>query len=53
MVVAKFEFQGRYFEKLDHTQYSRGIRYDLMCKQRGCFSLGVNHRCCVNGLDRT
>ena len=30
-----------------------GIGYDIMCKQRGCFSLGVNHRCCVNKMDRT
>ena len=30
-----------------------GIGYDLMCKQRGCFSLGVNHRCCVNRVGRT
>ena len=30
-----------------------GTVYDLMCKQRGCFSLGVNHRCCVKRMDRT
>ena len=29
------------------------IRYDLMCKQRGYFSLGVNHRYCVNRIDKT
>ena len=29
------------------------IWYDLMCKQWGCFSLGFNHRCYVNRMDRT
>ena len=28
---------------------SLGIRYDIMCNQRGCFSLRVNHRCKQRG----
>ena len=30
-----------------------GTGYDLICEQRGCFSLGVNHICYVNRMDRT
>ena len=32
---------------------SLGIGYDLIYKQRGCFSPRINHRCCVNRMDRT
>ena len=44
LVYACMPFQGR---------KPLGTKYDLMHKQHDCFSPGVNHKCCVNKMDRT
>ena len=44
LVYACMPFQG---------QKPLGTEYDLMHKQHDCFSLGVNHKCCINRMDKT